>query len=127
MRRPSQAGQSLLEVMLAVGIFSIAAVGLTRSIQSMLDAASILRREAQIRVRLESFLDEARVSRLQVGTTQLPSDLPGVQWSKTIELMPPDSAFKEQISGLHKLILTAKWEAGGRQEKREAEIYVLQR
>ena len=50
----------LLELILALAVFTLAVVGLTKSLQVGIRHASILNRENDIRIGLRSFLEEVR-------------------------------------------------------------------
>ncbi|TAE92091.1 MAG: type II secretion system protein [Verrucomicrobia bacterium] len=54
-----QSGYLLLEVVLAMGLFALAATGFTRALQSAADASDMAAREMQVTRILQSSLDEA--------------------------------------------------------------------
>src|SRR3954447_23229107 len=56
----SRGGYLLLELILALTIFSLAIMGLVRSLQVGIQTAAILNRENDIRLGLRSFLEEVR-------------------------------------------------------------------
>src|SRR6476660_4547236 len=58
--RFSRQGYLLLELILALTIFSLAIMGLARSLQVGIQTAAILNRENDIRLGLRSFLEEVR-------------------------------------------------------------------
>ncbi len=54
-----QSGYLLLEVVLAMGLFALAATGFTRALQAAADASDMAAREMQVTRLLQSSLDEA--------------------------------------------------------------------
>ncbi|CAN5913934.1 hypothetical protein BH11VER1_BH11VER1_25610 [soil metagenome] len=58
--RPKTGGYILLEVIIALTIFSVAVLGLANALKSGIETASIINRENAVRIGLRSFLEEIR-------------------------------------------------------------------
>jgi type II secretory pathway pseudopilin PulG len=119
-----RAGFTLLEVLVALGMFVLAVGGLAFALDSAFAASNYLRREVEIRQQIESLLDEAMalpVAALEQGREAGP-DVLGVRYSiiaePTIEFRNKDD---EELAGLWRVTVTADWtEQGEKQTWRES-------
>lgn len=119
-----RAGFTLLEVLVALGMFVLAVGGLAFALDGAFAASNYLRREVEIRQQIESLLDEAMalpVAALEQGREAGP-DVLGVRYAiiaePTIEFRNKDD---EELAGLWRITVTADWtEQGEKQTWRES-------
>ena len=121
----SESGLLLLEVMLAVLIFSLAAVSLAVALNESLDAFADIRRESEIRIQLQSALAEATGQKLAIGKEKLKLGNGRVVYSREISLLNWQNEKKESINNLYQVVIYADWQEGDRKIQREAQQYVF--
>jgi len=122
----SENGMLLLEVMLAVLIFSLAAVSLAVALNESLDAFADIRRESDVRLQLQSAMAEATGQKLQVGKAKLKLGNGSVNYSQEVSLLNWQNEKKEPINNLYQIVVRADWQEGERKMQREAMQYVYQ-
>lgn len=118
-------GFTLLEVLIALGMFVLAVGGLALALDRAFSASIILRRDGEIRQQIESLIDQAMIlpiDRLQQGI-ESETDALGVKYS-TIAEPVEDLVNKEQetLGGIWKITVRAAWEEGGRDEEWKEEF-----
>lgn len=118
-------GFTLLEVLIALGMFVLAVGGLALALDRAFSASIILRRDGEIRQQIESLIDQAMIlpiDRLQQGIESEPDAL-GVKYS-TIAEPVEDLVNKDQetLGGIWKITVRAAWEEGGRDEEWKEEF-----
>ncbi|TLD72187.1 prepilin-type N-terminal cleavage/methylation domain-containing protein [Phragmitibacter flavus] len=122
-------GFTLLEVLLALMVFSIAVVALVEAINLSGLASSESRLEGRVQARLETLLLEAtRLS--QLGGTEFPPELvdtkvteDGVAYHiQTVEL-ELDNMDGERLTGLYAARVTATWRESMQTQTAEAETW----
>jgi type II secretion system protein I len=126
--RPSRGGFTLLEVMLALGLFSFAVLALAGALNKTLDAALLRRRETLVRTGLENTLAELRLQPLQPGrqSTQKP-DAQGVIYDTEVKLTDNlETEEKDKLTGIYLVTLTARWKEVGEPQERKVQLYVYQ-
>lgn len=101
-------GFFLLEAIVALGIFSIAILGLSAAVGHILDAERELRLLQRTRIELESQLATVAASRLQPGSVILESPIPGVELVRLIEILEPQNDEGDKLKFLYKITVTAK-------------------
>ena len=123
-----RSGYILLELVIALTIFSIAVLGLSQSLTQALAAANTMNKEHAIRIGLKSFLEEARkktTTSEMAMTTQ--DDRLGVTYTSTIDDAGLTNKDGKTLSNLYKL--TAKATITGVAEDQQPEpvtVYVYQ-
>jgi len=122
----SESGLLLFEVLLAVTIFSLAAVSLAVALSETLDAFREIRRESEIRVQLQTALAETTGQRLSLGKENLPLGNGSVVYSREIISLERENQFREPITGLYQVLIRADWQEGSRKRDREVLQYVYQ-
>ena len=122
----SESGLLLFEVLLAVTIFSLAAVSLAVALSETLDAFREIRRESEIRVQLQTALAETTGQRLSLGKENLPLGNGSVVYSREIITLERENQFREPITGLYQVLIRADWQEGSRKRDREVLQYVYQ-
>lgn len=78
-------GYMLLEVVLALSIFVVAVVGLLRCLSAALDANYEQQRLTNMRLNLQSLLDESLAAPPREETTEVPADIFHVRYRRQIK------------------------------------------
>jgi type II secretory pathway pseudopilin PulG len=113
-------GFTLLEVLIALGMFVLAVGGLALALDRAFSASLFLRRDGEIRQQVESLLDQAMILplyQLQQGLESGP-DVMGVKYSTVAEVVE-DLVNKDgqALGGIWKISVRAAWEEGGEQQE----------
>lgn len=109
-------GFTLLEVLIALGMFVLAVGGMALALDRAFSASIALRRDGEIRQQIESHIDQAMVlpiETLQQGVENDPDAL-GVKYTTTAE--PVENLVnREQVTlgGIWKVTVRAAWREGG--------------
>lgn len=116
-------GFTLLEVLVAIGMFTLAVGGLALALDRAFAASNMMRRDADVRQQLESLVDQAMVmpiQELEQGQESGPDAL-GVEYFMGAELTEDFRNMDDQIlDGLWLVTVRARWkEQGERQEWQE--------
>ncbi|MBE2179543.1 MAG: prepilin-type N-terminal cleavage/methylation domain-containing protein [Chthoniobacterales bacterium] len=116
-------GFTLLEVLVALGMFTLAVGGLALALDRAFGASNMMRRDADIRQQLESLVDQAMVmpiEELQQGQESGPDAL-GVEYFMGAELTEDfRNMDDEELDGLWRVTVRARWlEQGEKQEWKE--------
>lgn len=121
-------GYILLELVIALTIFAIAVLGLTRSLNEALGVANSLNRDNAIRMGLRSFLEESRKKKTTSEmATSTHDDRLGVTFTSTIEDAGMQNKNGKNLADLYKLTATAMIDgAADDQQPEPATIYVYQ-
>ena len=112
-------GFTLLEVLIALGMFMLAVGGLALALDRAFAASLVLRRDDEIRQQIESLIDQAMIlpmDTLQQGLESEP-DAIGVKYSTVAEPVEDLVNKDEQtLGGLWKITVRAAWEEGGEEQ-----------
>jgi len=119
-------GYLLMEVMLAVGIFAMAGVGLISGLNELSKTYVQSRRINEIRTNLESQLNNARIMPLVVGKQSLKPDADGVAYETEVALLELTNDDKVVLANLYRLTVTAHWNEGNVPQDEKAEVYIYQ-
>lgn len=116
---------TLLEVLIALGMFVLAVGGLALALDRAFAASIVLRRDDEIRQQVESLIDQAMIlplDTLRQGTESGPDAL-GVKYSSIAEPVE-DLVNKDQVTlgGLWKVTVRATWEEGGDEQEWKEEF-----
>jgi prepilin-type N-terminal cleavage/methylation domain-containing protein len=109
--RRGRAGFTLLEVLLAMGIFAFAAMGLMLALGSTLDGAKATQREADVRNGLAN-----RLARLSVGPLRAINDVDeegGVKYRSEVSREEVTNSERTLLRGFWRLRVTADWNSPG--------------
>lgn len=118
-------GFTLLEVLIALGMFVLAVGGLALALDRAFSASIILRREDEVRQQIESLIDQAMVlpiDTLQQGLESGPDEL-GAKYSTQAEPVE-DLVNKDQetLGGIWKIAVRATWDEGGKEQEWKEEF-----
>jgi len=120
-RRPR--GFMLLEVLLALAIFSAAAVGFVVALHRMADVAELSQREMRITRILDSALHEAlSLPQLEEGTTTVTVIENDMEIDTRIELFEElENQDGQLLQDMFRIEITANWYENGEWQKRSIE------
>lgn len=122
----SRRGMILLEVMLAILIFSLAAVSLAVALNESLDAFAQIRQESEIRLQLQSALAEAIGQKLTEGKETLQLGNGTVVYSREVTALKWKNQDQADVTNMYQIVVRANWQAGNNKMEREAMQYVFQ-
>jgi len=123
---PANQGFALLEILMALALFSMVAVGMTRALDQIAQAAGSSRKEAQVLRVLESVLAEvAHQPVLKPKTVTFPKTADEIDASATIEKVKLFTQDKVELNNIFRITAEA-WLADGTKKamKRRMETYV---
>lgn len=118
-------GFTLLEVLIALGMFVLAVGGLAMALDRAFSASIILRRDDEIRQQIESLIDQAMIlpiETLQQGVESGPDAL-GIKYATAAE--PVDDLVnkkQETLGGIWKITVRATWEEGAQAQEWKEEF-----
>lgn len=114
---------TLLEVILALVVFSIAAVALVGTFNQMGETVILTRTLRGIDITLASFIDEySKTPLIQELDKEIKPGDDGIAYR--IQIQPVENLKNKQnqpIVGIFRVLVTAKWKEGGKTMNREAE------
>jgi prepilin-type N-terminal cleavage/methylation domain-containing protein len=123
--RPARRGFLLLEVVLALAVFGIAATGFAVAIHRMGGTVELAQTELRITRILESALDEAiSVPTLEVGNVTTNVTDTNIEIDTTIELIEDlKSEEGQMLQEMYRIRVTAHWYQDGAWNERVAETW----
>jgi hypothetical protein len=122
---PSSRGFLLLEMVLALGVFGMAATGFAIALQRMSDAASMTQSELRITRILDSALDETlSLPVLEEGKTDSQVGKTGIELLTTITPIEDMENEEGQIlQEMFRIEVQARWYANGAWQERSVETW----
>ena len=114
---------TLFEVLLALAVFSMAAVALVGTLNQIGEAAYEARQFRTIELNLESLLDEySKVPQLQDLDEELPAGPDGISYHVTVsEVTDLQNQDAQPLNGIFRILVTAHWKEGRDKMTLEAE------
>jgi hypothetical protein len=122
--RHRRGGYLLLELILALTLFSLAVTGLARALQVGIQTASILSRENDIRIGLRSFLEEVRRKPLNEMAQTLADERLGVTYQSEVEELSIEGRNGNVLRDLHKITAFAAYTIGAEERRESVEMWV---
>lgn len=125
--RAGRGGYILLELIIALTIFALAVLGLTRSLNTTLEVANIVNHDYAVRLGLRSFLEEVKRKAIPNMTMSTTDPLLDVTYSSTVE--PEQITLQttgEVLSDIYKLTATANYNVGGKVREETVVLFVYQ-
>ena len=122
-----QQGYILLELIIALSIFAIAVLGLTKSLNTSLEVANIVNHDYAVRLGLRSFLEE--VKRKSVANMAMSVSDPKLDVTYTSEVAPEDITIKttgELLTDIYKLTAKATYNVGGKAREETVVLFLYQ-
>jgi Tfp pilus assembly protein PilV len=122
--RPTQHGYILLELIIALSIFSIGVLGLARTLNSSMEVANILNKDQRVRIGMRSFLEEVRRKPLNEMRVSITDAASGVTYSSTAEPVSLTMTNGNKMRDLYNLKIVATYSAGNEQREESVDVYV---
>ncbi len=118
-------GFLLLEVILALAVFSAAAVGFTVALHQMAKAATVAQSELRITRILDSALDETlSIPVLEEGTVTNPVGNTDIEMATTIKILDQlENQDGQPLQEMFLITVTARWFENGEWIERSAETW----
>jgi hypothetical protein len=126
MREARSPGFVLWEMMLALMIFCIVAVSLTRALHQTIDTAVLLRDDSEVRRNLQNLLAESSVIKLNPGKSDLQSDDSRIRYEREVVKIQPKNSRNQLLNNLYHVTVRAYWAAQNQTRTSQAEIVVFQ-
>lgn len=123
-RRRRRSGYLLLELILALTIFSLAVVGLARSLNLAIQTSAILNRENDIRLGLRSFLEEVRRKPVGDMATSYTDERLGITFQSEVDELTLKDRNGTVLKDLYKLRAFATYEVGAEQREESVEMWI---
>jgi len=122
---PRNRGVLLLEVVLALAVFGIAATGFAVALNRMGDAAELAQRELRITRILDSALDETlSLPALEEGVTNTVVEETGVELDTKIELLEEmENQDGQLLQEMYRIEVKAVWFENGEWQERAVETW----
>ena len=122
---PVKRGFLLLEMVLALAVFGIAATGFAVALRRMADVAALAQSELRITRVLESALDEAlSVPVLEEGVTESEAGNTGIDLVTTVELLKELQNEEGQLlQEMYSIKVEAKWFENGQWQNRAVDTW----
>ena len=98
----------LLEVVIAVGIFAFAVVGLAIAMNRIIDVELVSRSEQRLRLEVQSRLAEARLEPFEEGTIELAGGARGIAYFRVVERLELENRDGELLDGLFTMRVEAR-------------------
>lgn len=117
-------GFTLLEVLVALGIFSMGVLGLMLALQATVQGASAVQRENEIRAQLES-----RLARLSVGPLQEfaeAEEFEGTAYAEEVTREEVTDSEAVVLNGFWRVRVVARWQQAGQEQEWAASHLVYQ-
>lgn len=123
--QPQKRGFLLLEMVLALAVFGIAATGFAVALQKMAEAAQLAQSELRITRILDSALDETlSLPTLEEGVTNTVVGETGIELDTTIELLEElQNQDGQAIDQMYRIKIEARWYSNGAWQQREVETW----
>ncbi|MBU6301669.1 MAG: hypothetical protein KGS60_08955 [Verrucomicrobia bacterium] len=119
-------GFVLLEVILAVALFTSVATAMTVALNQLSASTTSVRRESFLMRRLQSELTEtAHSSRLSIGRTESPRDEWGIVVTREVKPLDLKNREGRGLDGLYQVKVRAAMEMAGGELSREMETWVI--
>lgn len=122
---PGRRGFLLLEMVLALAVFGIAATGFAVALHRMAAAAALAQSEMRITRILDSALDETlSLPVLEEGTTNSSVGETGIELDTTIELLDElENEDGQILQEMYRIEVKARWFENGQEQERSVETW----
>lgn len=125
--RGAEGGYMLLELIIALTIFAIAVVGLTKSLNTTLEVGNIMNRDHAVRLGMQTFIEEVKRKAISDMATTLTDDRLGVTYTSTVdELSLTVPRTGSQLTDCYRLTVTAVYTVGGQERTENVELWLYQ-
>lgn len=122
---PAKRGFLLLEMVLALAVFGIAATGFAVALHRMADAAQLAQSELRITRILDSALDETlSLPVLEEGVTEFSVGETGIDLTTTIEILDEmENEDGQMLQEMYLIVIDARWFDNGEWQSRSVETW----
>lgn len=117
-------GYILFELVLALGIFAVAVLGLAKSLNQALETANLLKRDQIIRIGMRNFLEEIRRKPLAEMSTSTTDTTYGVTYTSSTEPLTLRTTNGGTLNDLYNLTIKATSSFNDAPEEATLSIYV---
>ncbi|TLD70292.1 hypothetical protein FEM03_13995 [Phragmitibacter flavus] len=117
-------GYLLLELILALTLFSLAVLGLARSLQMSIQTGAIINRDHDVRLALRGFLEEIRRKPLSEMTQSYLDPRLNLTLQSSIEPLELRDRNGTVLNNLYTLRVATTYEAGAEQREEFLEVFV---
>lgn len=117
-------GYILLELVIALTMFSIAVLGLARTLGTTIEIANILNRDNLLRVGMRSFLEEVRRKPLAELNMTFVDTSTGITYTSTAERVSLTRSDGNLLSDLYDLKVVANYSVGAELREEMVSVYV---
>ena len=121
---PIRRGYILFELVIALTIFSIAVLGLARSLANTLEVANILNRDQRLRVGMRSFIEEIRLKPLAEMSTTFTDTASGITYTSAMDPVSLETSAGNALPDMYNLQVTATYDYAGEQRTDDVSVYV---
>jgi Tfp pilus assembly protein PilV len=125
-RTRTHSGFVLFEIMLALMIFCLVAVGLTAALHQTVDTSIMIRDESQVRQELENLLAETASTKVKPGKSEIQSSDGRIRYEREIRAVQAKTARGEQLSNLYEIDVQASWRSSGQDRSAHANMTIYQ-
>lgn len=122
--RATSRGYILLELIIALSIFSIAVLGLARSLNTSMEVANILNMDQRVRIGMRSFIEEVRIKPLNEMATNYTDAATGVTYTSTLEPVSITKTDGNTLPDLYNLKVVATYTLGNETREESVDLYV---
>ena len=125
-RNPAQRGMVLIEVIIALTIFTLVAFSLVMALDSAFDAAKE-RNEIDVAIRgLTNQMALLHTARVIPGDNDLPDDGSGILYHLTVSQEQMQDQKKQPVPNMYRATITATWKSGAETEERDVSELIYQ-
>lgn len=100
-------GYILFELVLALGIFAIAVLGLAKSLDQALETANLLKRDQIVRIGMRNFFEEIRRKPLTEMSTTSMDETYGITYTSTTEPVTLRTTSGSNLTDVYNLTIRA--------------------
>jgi type II secretory pathway pseudopilin PulG len=122
--RSARPAYILLELVIALSIFSIAVLGLANSLSTSVEVSNILNRENAVQIGMRSFIEELRKKPLADMSTSYTDPALGVTYTSKMERLGLRTQRGETLADLYDLQVTATYAFGTEEKSDYVSVYV---
>lgn len=124
---PSNRGYILLELIIALTIFTIAVVGLAKSLNTTLEVGNIMNKDNLVRLGLRSFIEETKRKAAPDMATSVTDEQLGVTYTSVVEPLSVTVPHNGQrLEDVYRVTFTATYKAGAEDRDESVELWFYQ-
>lgn len=117
-------GYILFELVIALTIFSLAVLGLARSLDASIEVSNILHRDHAVQVGMRSFIEELRKRPLADMTSSYTDPGTGINYTSKVERLDYPTSRSGSLTDLYDLQVTSSYNVGEEVRTDTISVYV---